>query len=132
MAIFFNQATLTYNGGTVNSNVTTGEILETLNVTKTAVVEEYTTSSEITYAINMTNTGTAPVTGVTLTDDLGAYPFGTETLIPLDYVEGSVKYFIDGVLQPSPTTSNAHLLQNDSPNTPRARHEAGTPITALS
>ncbi len=105
MAIFFNQATLTYNGGTVNSNVTTGEILETLNVTKTAVVEEYTTSSEITYAINMTNTGTAPVTGVTLTDDLGAYPFGTDTLIPLDYVEGSVKYFIDGVLQPSPTTT---------------------------
>ena len=38
MATFTNQATLTYNGGTASSNITTGELLEVLTATKTAVV----------------------------------------------------------------------------------------------
>ncbi len=105
MPTFFNQATLTYSGGTVNSNIATGEILEVLSVTKTAVVDVYTAASDITYAVNITNASDLAVSGVSLTDDLGAYPFGTETLVPLDYVENSVKYFVDGVLQPSPTVT---------------------------
>ena len=102
MATFYNRATLSYSGGTVNSNTTTGELLEVLSASKTAVIEEYSQGSEITYAINIVNSGTSAFTGLTLTDDLGAYAFGTETLVPLEYVEGSVKYFVDGSLAPTP------------------------------
>ena len=41
MASFTNFATLSYNGGTTNSNTVTGELLEALTVTKTAVVKNY-------------------------------------------------------------------------------------------
>ena len=37
MATFTNQATLTYNGQTTTSNVTVGELVETLTAAKTAV-----------------------------------------------------------------------------------------------
>ena len=103
MATFYNQATLSYTGGTVNSNIATGEIMEAISATKTAVVDTYTTESDITYAVNILNSGTTPLTNVTLTDDLGAYTFGTQTLVPLDVVDGSVKVFVNGVLQPDPT-----------------------------
>ena len=39
MATFTNQATLRYNGNIVNSNITTGELLEVLSATKTAVLD---------------------------------------------------------------------------------------------
>lgn len=106
MATFFNQATLTYSGGVVNSNITTGEIVEVLSATKTAVVDSYVQNSDITYVINLRNAGGVPLTNLTLTDDLGAYPFGTGTIIPLDYVEGSIKYFVDGVLQAAPAVTS--------------------------
>lgn len=105
MAIFTNQATLRYNGNVVNSNITTGEIVEVLSASKTAVVDTYTMGSQITYIINIVNSGTTAYTGITITDDLGEYDFGTEQLVPLDYVDGSVKYFVDGVLQPTPAVS---------------------------
>lgn len=110
MAAFYNQATLSYSGGTVNSNITTGELVEVLSVTKTAVVDEYSQGSEITYIINVINSGSIPYTGLTLTDDLGSYTLGAITLQPLDYVEGSVKYFVDGVLQASPTITDENGL----------------------
>lgn len=105
MATFFNQATLSYSGGTVNSNITTGEILEVLSATKTAVYDRYSPGSDVTYAVNIVNSGTIAFTGLTITDDLGAYPFGTSTLQPLDYIVGSVRYFIDGILQPAPAVT---------------------------
>lgn len=118
MATFFNQATLSYSGGTVSSNVTTGELVEVLSVTKTAVVDNYTQGDEITYAINLINTGATALTGLTLTDDLGAYPFGTETLYPLEYVAGSVKFFADGVLQPAPDVTAGPPLVIDGISVP--------------
>ncbi len=105
MATFFNQATLSYSGGTVNSNITTGEILEVLSTTKTAVYDRYSPGSDVTYAVNIVNSGTIAFTGLTITDDLGAYTLGTSTLQPLDYIVGSVRYFIDGVLQPAPAVT---------------------------
>ena len=102
MATFFNQATLSYSGGTVNSNITTGEIIEVLSASKTAVVDVYSTGSEVTYVINIVNSGALPFTGLTLTDDLGAHTFGTAAIQPLDYIEGSINYFINGVLQADP------------------------------
>lgn len=110
MATFFNQATLSYSGGVVNSNITTGEIVEVLSVTKTAVVDTYTQGSDITYAINILNSGNTPFAGVTVTDDLGAYTFGTQTLVPLTFVNGSVRYFADGVLQPAPAVTSENPL----------------------
>ena len=41
MATFYNQATLSYNGNTTTSNITTGELVEVLSATKTAVQTEY-------------------------------------------------------------------------------------------
>ena len=41
MAIFTNQATLIYNGQSTSSNVTTGEILTGLTLTKTAITDTY-------------------------------------------------------------------------------------------
>ena len=105
MATFFNQATLSYSGGTVNSNITTGEILEVLSATKTAVYDRYSPGSDVTYAVNIVNSGTIAFTGLTINDDLGAYTFGTSTLQPLDYIVASVRYFIDGVLQPAPAVT---------------------------
>jgi archaellum component FlaG (FlaF/FlaG flagellin family) len=42
------------------------------------------------------------LSGVTVTDDLGGYPFGGGTVYPLTYEVGSATLFIDGVLQPAP------------------------------
>jgi len=118
MATFFNQATLSYSGGTVNSNITTGEILEVLSTTKTAVYDRYAPGSDITYAVNIVNSGTIAFTGLTVTDDLGAYAFGTTTLQPLDYVDGSIRYFVDGVLQPAPTVTAGPPLVISGINVP--------------
>ena len=37
MALFTNQATLTYNDNVINSNIVTGEIVQVLTVTKNAL-----------------------------------------------------------------------------------------------
>lgn len=105
MATFFNQATLSYNGNVVNSNITTGELLEVLSATKTAVVDTYSRNSEVTYIINIVNSGSIAYNNLTVTDDLGAYTFGAAELVPLDYVDGSVRYFVNGTLQPVPTVT---------------------------
>lgn len=105
MATFSNKATLSYNGGSVDSNTVTGEILEVLSVTKDAVLNEYTAGDTVTYVIALRNSGPTALTGLTVTDDLGGYPFGTETLYPLAYVPGSALYYINGVLQPAPTVT---------------------------
>ena len=85
MAIFSNQATLTYNGSSTNSNIAYGEILDVLVATKTAVEESYTPGQIVTYVVTLRNTGTSALTGLTVTDDLGGYAFGTGTVYPLDY-----------------------------------------------
>lgn len=102
MATFFNQATLSYNGNTVNSNIVSGEILEVVSATKTALSDDYAPGEAVSYAVNITNTGTLPYTDLTVTDDLGAYSFNDTTLVPLTYIAGSIRLFINGVLQTAP------------------------------
>lgn len=102
MATFYNQATLSYNNNVTNSNVTTGELLDVLTATKTAVMDDYVANDDVTYIISIVNSGTTAFTGLTITDDLGAYPFGVGTLYPLTYVAGSVQYYVNGVLQAAP------------------------------
>ncbi len=105
MATFFNQATLTYNGNTVNSNIVTGELIEVLSATKTALTNDYSTGDTVSYAVNIINSGTTDFTGLTITDDLGAYTFGDTTLVPLTYIEDSIRYFVNGDLTASPSVT---------------------------
>ena len=105
MAIFSNQATLTYNGNTTNSNIAYGQILDVLTASKTSIEENYTPGEIVTYAITLKNTGNTSLNGLIVLDDLGGYDFGGTTLYPLTYVVGSATLFVNGVLQPSPTAT---------------------------
>ncbi|MBQ8399247.1 MAG: hypothetical protein IJX08_04675, partial [Clostridia bacterium] len=82
MAIFTNQAQLTYNGLLVNSNITTGELIETLTVTKTALRDSYTVGQTVTYVISILNVGSTARSNLMLCDDLGGYSFGGGTVYP--------------------------------------------------
>lgn len=111
MAQFTNQAQLTYNNTTVSSNVVVGQLQEVLSATKTAVNGSYRTGDTVTYAINLVNSGATAVTGLTLTDDLGAYsPTTGTTLRPSGYVDGTVRYFINGVRQQAPSVTAGETL----------------------
>lgn len=103
MAIFYNQANLSYSGGSTNSNIVSGEIIEVLSVTKTAVVDQYSAGDTLTYVVSIINAGNTAYTGLSVSDDLGAYSVGTTTAVPLDYIEGSATYYQNGVLQNDPT-----------------------------
>ena len=105
MAIFSNQATLTYNGNTTNSNIAYGEILDVLTASKTSIEGIYTQNGLVTYVITLRNTGNAALNGLSVSDDLGGYDFGGTTLYPLTYSDGSATLFIDGVLQPDPAVA---------------------------
>lgn len=109
MAFFTNRATLTYNDRTVTSNTVRGELLDQLSVTKNTATETYCIGDYVTYVIALRSCG-CPESGLTLIDDLGAYPFGTDTLVPLTYQEGSLLYYQDGVLQPTPFISSQSPL----------------------
>lgn len=110
MASFYNQATLSYNGNLINSNVTAGEIVETLSVSKTAVTPTYGIGDKITYIVNIVNSGSAPFNGLTLTDDLGEYPLGAGSATPLTYRTGSLRYFVNGDLQTPPAVTSSDPL----------------------
>ena len=114
MATFTNQATLSYNNITLSSNIATGEMVELLAADKTAVVPTYTAGDTLTYVISLVNEGDSPLTDLTITDDLGGYEFEGETLYPLTYVDGSIRYFLDGVLQAAPSVdAGAPLVIED-------------------
>ncbi len=105
MAQFTNQATLSYNGMTVSSNIVTGEITQVLELQKKAVIDSYRADDTLTYVLTLRNTGTADYTDLTVTDDLGAYAFGGGTLTPLTYTGDPVLYYVGGVLQAAPTVT---------------------------
>ena len=107
MATFYNQATLAYNGNTVTSNITTGQILETLTATKSALGGEYAPGTPITYVVSLVNSGTTAFNDLTVTDNLGAYQFNTNTVRPLTYVANSAQDYVNGAKQADPTASAA-------------------------
>lgn len=119
MAVFYNQATISYNGNVTGSNIITGEIIEVLSLRTTAVTESYTGSSTLVYTISIVNTGSEDYTGLTVTDDLGSYSFtpgGVETdiapvtLTPLVYDEGSADLYVNGIQQPVQVSYNDAAL----------------------
>lgn len=112
MAQFTNVATLNYDGGSVNSNVVTGEIRQSLTVTKDAVLSTYSYGDTVTYVINIVNSGSTSYTGLTVTDNLGEYGSLTSTteIYPLTYIAGSIKYYINGNRQNIPTITSTQPL----------------------
>ena len=118
MAQFTNQAQLSYNNSVINSNVAVGEILEVLSATKTAVMNDYTRGDDVTYVISLVNSGSSAVTGISISDNLGAYSFNEQTLYPLTYVEGSAHLYINGVLQAAPTVTAGPPLMFSGINLP--------------
>ena len=110
MAIFYNQATLNLGGSLINSNVTAGEIVAGLTMTKTAASSDYGAGDGITYIVSIVNSGTIDTTGVTVTDDLGAFDVGGTAVVPLTYIVGSVMYYENGVLMPAPTVTDTQPL----------------------
>lgn len=105
MATFTNYATLSYNGGTVDSNTVVGELIETLSVAKSATPLTYAQGDIITYIVSIVNSAATASSALTLTDDLGAYDFGALTLYPLAYVPDSVRVYAGGVQQTAPTVT---------------------------
>ena len=118
MATFQNFATLTYNGGVLTSNTVTGELLETLSAAKTAVLASYGAGEDVTYVISLLNSGAQPLTNLTVTDDLGGYTFGGGVVYPLEYSDGSLKYYVNGVLQAAPVVSAGAPLVISGINVP--------------
>jgi uncharacterized repeat protein (TIGR01451 family) len=105
MATFQNQATLSYAGNVTMSNVVTGEIQQTVTASKNAVSNTYTQDEVLTYVVSLVNTGSTALTDLTVTDDLGAYTVGGNRLVPLDYVAGSLSYYVGGILQATPAVT---------------------------
>ncbi len=105
MAVFSNQATLSYNGITTNSNIAFGEILDVLAATKTAVEGNYAPGQLVTYVVTLRNTSQSVLTDLTVTDDLGGYTVGSQTVYPLTYEAGTAALFVDGVPQAAPAVT---------------------------
>lgn len=78
---FQNMATLTYTGGTVNSNIVTGELREVLTAAKTAVRENYEPGGTVTYVVSLTNSGVTPLTGLTFPTTWAATPLAERPCI---------------------------------------------------
>ena len=110
MAVFYNQATISYGGTVRQSNIASGEILDAVSVTKSALIGTYAQGDTLTYVVNIVNESGAPMTGLTLTDDLGAYEAGGQTVVPLTYVTGSLRVYSDGVEQPRPAVTEGPAL----------------------
>ena len=107
---FTNQATLSYNGAELRSNIAVGVLEDILSVTKSAVTSVYSAGDTITYVVSIVNSSDTALTGLTVTDDLGAYPFGTGAVQPLSYIDGSVQVYANGVLQSDPAVAKADGL----------------------
>ncbi len=116
MATFTNQATLSYGDNVTTSNVVTGELQQTVSAAKYAVEDSYTQGEVLTYVVSLVNTGTSPLTDLTVTDNLGATaPGGTA---PLDYVEGSIGYYVGGIRQADPVIVSTNPLVVTGINVP--------------
>ena len=118
MAEFTNQASLIYNDNVINSNVVVGDLVQALEASKTAVRAVYSADGDITYVISITNNSGNAYNGLTVTDDLGAYTYKAENLVPLRYTDGSLRYFVNGVLQPALTPAAGVSLVISGVNVP--------------
>ena len=68
MAVFYNQASLSYGGVTAASNRTEGVLLNGAAFNKIAVSSAYVPGGRVVYAVGVTNDTDADLTGLTLTE----------------------------------------------------------------
>ena len=120
MATFTNQATLTYNNTQTLSNVTTGQILEQLTVSKTALQQTYSAAERLTYVLSFINSGATDDQNLTVTDDLGAFtPTGlTAEVYPLTYDTGSLLVLVNGAVQTTAQVTSEEPLTVTGINVP--------------
>lgn len=118
MATFTNRATLSFNGNVTNSNIVTGEIAEILTLTKNSLNTCYNSENELIFTVSLINTGATFLNNLTVTDNLGAYSFGGNTVLPLSYIDGSVALYTNGVLQPQPTVTVGENVEFSGINVP--------------
>lgn len=105
MATFYNQASLNVGGRVTNSNVTEGEVSTQVAITKAALTTDYGPDDNIVYMITIVNNGASLADNITLTDNLGAFTIAENEIVPLTYVDDTVKYYINGLIQPTPTVT---------------------------
>ena len=100
MAQITNQANLTFNYGNATgsaiSNIATATLLDPLSAEKTSLGDTFRADDTITYVISVQNNGNNTVSGITVTDDLGAYTVGGIRVTPLTYGNAAALY-INGV-----------------------------------
>lgn len=99
MATIENFATVRYtsNGTALTrvSNVAEIGLSSSVVFTKVPLGSEYEGDGTITYILSITNTSSAPLTALTITDNLGTFTDGALTLTPLTYV-GPALLLVDG------------------------------------
>ena len=105
MLTFTNQAALSYRNRVRYSNLTTGQIADALTVSKSALSGTYEADGDVTYVVRLDNNGAAPLTDLTLSDDLGGYAFDQTTVYPLSYRADSLRYYVNGAEQPAPAVT---------------------------
>lgn len=111
MAIFNNQAQLSYDTTTLNSNVAVGEIRTALTMEKTVLSGlTYGLGDTVVYQVTISNAGGAAISGLRMKDSLGSYVFDAQTLYPMTYQTGSMQLYLNGVLQAAPTVSDTQPL----------------------
>ena len=92
-----NQANIAYNYGNASgvavSNIATTTLVDPISVDKKSVGSTYRLGETVTYVISVQNNGNVPLTGITVTDNLGSYSVGGCTMVtPLTYVNNASLY----------------------------------------
>ena len=91
MATIENFATVSYTSGGVAatkiSNLAQIELDSSLSFSKTTLGSTYTAGTALTYILSVTNSSASAVTGITITDDLSTFTYGTQELTPLTFTE---------------------------------------------
>lgn len=111
MAIIKNQAQLSYNNQITNSNLAFGRVLDSLTITKTAVNKHYAVGNSTVYIITLVNNEDTALWGLTLQDNLGEYKYAYKTLYPLTYTKKTLRYYVNGELQATPTVTKTQPLE---------------------
>ncbi len=107
MPNYENRASLTYNSHTKNSNTVSFQVNNSLSFTKTALATTYKPDDEIAFVLDIINSTDTSYPDIKITDDLGLdwnNPSGVGSF-PLLYVNGSVRYYKNGILAVPPTAS---------------------------
>ncbi len=86
-----NFATVSFTSGGVaatrTSNLAEIELDSSLSFTKTTLGDTYSANTPITNILSVTNSSSAPINNIVITDDLGTFAFDATELTPLTYTE---------------------------------------------